>query len=80
MGCPETGFGTFVGLTMGYTGSPPIVDWRAFGSTRTAVLAMVERFLIENGLSDYYLTSIISGPAGSLWIGTANAGLMKLGQ
>ena len=40
-------------------------------------LGRVDRFLIENGLSDYYLTSIISGPAGSIWIGTANAGLMK---
>ncbi len=37
----------------------------------------VRKYLIENGLSDYYLTTITTGPQGSIWIGTANAGIMK---
>ena len=37
----------------------------------------VRKYLVENGLSDYFLTCLISGPDGNLWIGTANAGLMK---
>lgn len=37
----------------------------------------VRKYLVENGLSDYFLTCLMSGPDGNLWIGTANAGLMK---
>ncbi|MFM8395232.1 MAG: two-component regulator propeller domain-containing protein, partial [Acidobacteriota bacterium] len=37
----------------------------------------IRRYLVENGLSDYYLNCVTVGPWGNIWIGTANAGVMK---
>jgi len=44
----------------------------------TGAVSSVEGFTIENGLSDYFLTNLVGSPDGNLWIGSANAGLMKL--
>ncbi|MFN7622200.1 MAG: two-component regulator propeller domain-containing protein, partial [Acidobacteriota bacterium] len=37
----------------------------------------IRKYLIQNGLSDYYLNCITAGPWGNIWIGTANAGILK---
>jgi len=38
----------------------------------------IESYTLENGLTDYFLTSVAGGPDSNLWIGSANAGIMKL--
>lgn len=41
-------------------------------------LTRINGFTIENGLSDYYITSLVGSSDGNLWVGSANAGLMQL--
>ncbi len=40
----------------------------------------VTGYTIENGLSDYYLKCLVGDRQGNIWIGTANAGAMKLAR
>ncbi|MBS1810135.1 MAG: hypothetical protein JST84_18385 [Acidobacteria bacterium] len=35
-------------------------------------------FTKENGLTDYYIKQVVGDPYGNLWVGTPNAGIMKL--
>ena len=44
----------------------------------TGAVTLLDGFTTENGLSDYFLTNLVGSPDGNLWIGSANAGLMKL--
>ena len=37
----------------------------------------VAKYVKENGLSDYYLQCITGDKSGNIWIGTANAGIMR---
>lgn len=40
--------------------------------------ASAVNYTMQNGLSDYYLKCVIGDPWGNVWLGSANAGIMKL--